>query len=134
MTLPVPLQISLAKQHFRDPRFFDIEDIMGELSYLPDLRLHIRTSISEIVRASSIQQTLQGVLTAGVFKSIRYAADKMKKRVEARAHTPLQALPPATESEDKQTPIQGLSTASNNKHNTGDSSKAEKGKDMQPPK
>ncbi|CAL8092022.1 unnamed protein product [Orchesella dallaii] len=135
MTLPVPLQISLAKQHCRDPRFYDIEDIMAELSYLPDLRLHIRAAISEIVRAASIRQTLQGVLTAGVFKSILYAKDKLKKGVEGRRKAPVPSLPspPPSDTDDKQSNVSQTIKTEVIRDNI---SKAEKGKDLQlpPPK
>ncbi|ODN01670.1 Phosphatidate cytidylyltransferase, mitochondrial [Orchesella cincta] len=103
MSLPNPLQISLAQQHCRDPRFFDIEEIMAELSYLPYLRLYIRTAISDVVRGASLLQTFQGILTAGVFKSIKYGLDKLKKRVQRKPSPPQELLPPpdVQQSEDK---------------------------------
>lgn len=71
--------MSLSRQLFRDPRLFDIEEVMAELSYMPTIRTYIRNSISEVVWGSSILQTIQGLLSAGVVRSVRYAVEKLKK-------------------------------------------------------
>lgn len=69
----------LCRQLFRDPRLCDIEEVMAELSYMPQLRNYLRASISQIVWSSSIRQTLQGIFTAGLMNSTKYAWDKLQK-------------------------------------------------------
>jgi len=41
---------------------------------------HLRGALAETVAASSLVQSLKGVLTAGVRKSVVYMAEKLKKR------------------------------------------------------
>lgn len=87
------LQISLCRQLFRDPRLCDIEEIMAEISYFPGLRGLIRAAVRDTVWGSSIRQTIQGLMTAGLGRSWQYAKEKLRKgrdgrkaRKEAAAH------------------------------------------------
>lgn len=77
-------QINLCRQLFRDPRLCDIEEVMAELSYMPTLRNFIRNSITDVVWGSSILQTVQGLLSAGIVRSVKYAWEKLQKGREGR--------------------------------------------------
>jgi len=77
--LCLSLQLKLARQLLREPRLYDIEETMAELSYLMCLRTSVRLAVSELVFGSSVRQTLQGVLSAGVVKSVKYAYLKLQK-------------------------------------------------------
>lgn len=81
------MQINLAKRIHRDPRLIDIEETMAELSYMPNPRDIIRHAIGDIVWGSSILQTVQGFLSAGVFRSVKYALEKLKKRAAGSSNT-----------------------------------------------
>ncbi len=49
-----------------------------------DYSLHLRNSISAIVKASSGAQTMKGILTAGPIKSVKYAFPKVYKGIAPR--------------------------------------------------
>jgi translocator assembly and maintenance protein 41 len=84
MGLPHPIQRSLARRIYRDPKVSDVEDAMVELSHVSNLSPYIRKSIAEVVWGSSILQTLQGILSAGVTRSIKYGLEKVKKKLNAK--------------------------------------------------
>ncbi|CAG7727823.1 unnamed protein product [Allacma fusca] len=84
MGLPHPIQRSLARRIYRDPKFTDVEDAMVELSHVSNLSPYIRKSVAEVVWGSSITQTLQGILSAGVIRSIKYGFEKVMKKVTAK--------------------------------------------------
>ena len=77
-------QRSLARRIRHDPRVSDVEDAMVELSHYPNVSPYVRKSIAEVVRGSSILQTAQGVLSAGVIRSIKYGFEKIMKKVTAK--------------------------------------------------
>ncbi|XP_014245615.1 phosphatidate cytidylyltransferase, mitochondrial [Cimex lectularius] len=66
----------------------DAEDVLQDLAVTTKLSKMLEHCLSKIVLKSSIQQSLKGILTAGIFKSIQYSnkkIDKMKKsRVQAQ--------------------------------------------------
>jgi hypothetical protein len=68
----------------RDPRLYDVEEVMAELSYLPTIRHYIRLAITDVVYKSSVRQTIQGILSAGFIKSTRYAFQKLQKGILAK--------------------------------------------------
>ena len=91
---------------------------MVELSHYPNVSPYVRKSIAEVVRGSSILQTAQGVLSAGVIRAIKYGFEKIMKKVTAKREVveqPLEAnnqplLPPPEEAsnpvvEHKELPI-----------------------------
>jgi hypothetical protein len=59
-------------------------------SYIPEAvkqtimqGMSLRSALSTIVRESSVQQSLKGVVTAGVSKSIVYSHQKLSKMVKS---------------------------------------------------
>lgn len=57
----------------------DTEDVLRAIAYDPDCGKIVNQRINEIVWDSSLRQSLKGILTAGLFKSIRYSGRKIKK-------------------------------------------------------
>ncbi|KAJ1523270.1 hypothetical protein ONE63_001149 [Megalurothrips usitatus] len=57
----------------------DTEDVLRAVAHDPDCSSILQSRIQEIVWASSVRQSLKGILTAGIFKSIQYSAQKIKK-------------------------------------------------------
>lgn len=67
----------------------DVEQCLADLSYLPHLNFFIRKAISEVVRRSSLKQTVQGIFSAGVGRSILYALEKLRKGVLKKKEKPV---------------------------------------------
>lgn len=57
----------------------DTEDVLRAIAYDPDCDVIVQQCINDIVWRSSVRQSLKGVLTAGLFKSIKYSGRKIKK-------------------------------------------------------
>lgn len=57
----------------------DTEDVLRAIAYDPDCGAIVQQCISEIVRKSSVSQSLKGILTAGFVKSVKYSGRKIKK-------------------------------------------------------
>lgn len=57
----------------------DMEDVLRALAYDIDCAIVIRQILKDIVWQSSVRQSLKGILTAGMLKSIRYSAKKIAK-------------------------------------------------------
>jgi translocator assembly and maintenance protein 41 len=61
----------------------DTEDALRAIAYDPDCGLLLFECIKHIVWSSSIRQSLKGILTAGVLKSLRYSGRKIVKMVKS---------------------------------------------------
>ncbi|XP_030758431.1 phosphatidate cytidylyltransferase, mitochondrial [Sitophilus oryzae] len=57
----------------------DTEDVLRAIAYDPDCGTIVSQRINEIVWKSSVRQSIKGILTAGLFKSIKYSSRKVKK-------------------------------------------------------
>ena len=68
----------------KDGRYRDMEEVIRLLATdelnCPKL---VRRSISDVVRSSSLHQTVKSALGAGVFKSIKYASAKLSKMIKS---------------------------------------------------
>ena len=64
----------------KDGRSRDMEEVIRLLA-TDELKCSklVRRATSDIVRASSWNQTIKSALAAGVFKSVKYASAKLKK-------------------------------------------------------
>lgn len=57
----------------------DTEDVLRAIAYDPDCNSIVQQCISDIVFHSSVSQSLKGILTAGLFKSVKYSSQKIRK-------------------------------------------------------
>lgn len=57
----------------------DTEDVLRAVAHDPDCSSILQDRLQEIVWASSIRQSLKGILTAGILKSVQYSAKKIQK-------------------------------------------------------
>lgn len=60
----------------------DTEDVLRGIAYDPDCSAVVEQCINEIVWKSSIRQSLKGLLTAGIFKSVKYSGQKIVKMLK----------------------------------------------------
>lgn len=61
----------------------DTEDALRAIAYDPDCGLFLLDCIKNIVWASSIRQSLKGILTAGIVKSLQYGGKKIVKMIKS---------------------------------------------------
>jgi len=61
----------------------DTEDALRAIAHDPDCGLYLWECIKNIVWASSVQQSLKGILTAGIVKSLRYGGKKIVKMMKS---------------------------------------------------
>ncbi|XP_057660884.1 phosphatidate cytidylyltransferase, mitochondrial [Diorhabda carinulata] len=56
----------------------DTEDVLRAIAYDPDCGQIVRKCVSDIVWKSSVRQSLKGILTGGLIKSVKYSTRKIK--------------------------------------------------------
>lgn len=61
----------------------DTEDALRAIAYNPDCGLILLDCIKDIVRSSSINQSLKGIITAGILKSLRYSGRKILRMMKS---------------------------------------------------
>ncbi|XP_023029769.1 phosphatidate cytidylyltransferase, mitochondrial [Leptinotarsa decemlineata] len=77
--LPRWPQMSLTRFWNRGTLRQDTEDVLRAIAYDPDCGQIVKECVSDIVWKSSVSQSLKGILTAGLFKSVKYSSKKIKK-------------------------------------------------------
>ncbi|KAI0212714.1 Phosphatidate cytidylyltransferase, mitochondrial, partial [Lamellibrachia satsuma] len=81
--LPKQVQLGLVAHRNKDGRHRDIEEVIRSFSHDRECREVIQTCLAGIVKQSSITQSLKGIFTAGVMKSMRYSWSKLKKMMKS---------------------------------------------------
>ena len=81
--LPKHVQLGLVAHRNKDGRHRDIEEVIRSFSHDRECREVIQTCLAGIVKQSSVTQSLKGIFTAGVIKSVRYSWSKLKKMVKS---------------------------------------------------
>ncbi|GJQ86460.1 hypothetical protein Trydic_g10367 [Trypoxylus dichotomus] len=77
--LPRWPQIALTRFWNRGNFRQDTEDVLRAIAYDPDSNIIVKQCINDIVWRSSVRQSLKGILTAGLYKSIKYSSKKLMK-------------------------------------------------------
>lgn len=77
--LPKMLQYDLVKHRNKDGRHRDTEEVLRSFAHDSECKDVIQNSINGIVRKSSLTQSIKGIATAGISKSIKYSFSKLKK-------------------------------------------------------
>ena len=85
--LPRTPQIKLVRAWSQGPRSKDTEDCLRAVAYDPDCGEILEECLKEIVWKSSVTQSLKGIITAGLVKSVRYSAAKVMKMLQASPRT-----------------------------------------------
>ncbi|XP_049822485.1 phosphatidate cytidylyltransferase, mitochondrial [Aethina tumida] len=57
----------------------DTEDVLRAVAYDPDCSAIVKLCISDIVWKSSVTQSIKGIATAGLVKSVKYSTKKIQK-------------------------------------------------------
>uniref|UniRef100_A0A2P2I9T9 Phosphatidate cytidylyltransferase, mitochondrial n=1 Tax=Hirondellea gigas TaxID=1518452 RepID=A0A2P2I9T9_9CRUS len=81
--LPRRLQMALVRECNRDGRTRDLEEVLRGAAGDPDAADMINIGVSSIVQRPSFTQALKGILTAGLWKSLKYSAAKVKKKISS---------------------------------------------------
>ena len=82
--LPRCVLNTLADADYKKGRYPDVEEILRGLAAELSCEDRVRESVATIVKKSSTGQTAKGVLTAGLWKSVRYGASKLKKQFKSQ--------------------------------------------------
>lgn len=84
--LPKTPQKAVVQLWNRGPRKLrqDTEDSLRAVAHDPECRTIVEDCICNIVWNSSVSQSLKGILTAGLFKSIIYSGRKIRKMIKSK--------------------------------------------------
>ncbi|XP_048735380.1 phosphatidate cytidylyltransferase, mitochondrial-like [Ostrea edulis] len=83
--LPKTVQLNLLScMHRRPGKYPDLEEIIRQLAFDSNCADYVRKGIAEIVRSSSIGQSLKSIYTAGLVKSVLYSSRKVQKMVDSK--------------------------------------------------
>ncbi|CAB0040652.1 unnamed protein product [Trichogramma brassicae] len=91
--IPKTPQMMLVKNWSAGPRSQDTEDCLRAIANDPDSDELLSLCLRKIVMHSSLTQSLKGIVTAGLGKSIRYSGKKLSKMMSSLKNKKL--LPPS---------------------------------------
>ena len=81
--LPANLSTQLVKRKRPNSNSYG-EEILKSYAYDSDCSEQVQDSIATIVKKSSLSQSIKGIFTAGLTKSLVYSSSKVKKMVKSR--------------------------------------------------
>uniref|UniRef100_A0A1A8GIK3 Phosphatidate cytidylyltransferase, mitochondrial n=1 Tax=Nothobranchius korthausae TaxID=1143690 RepID=A0A1A8GIK3_9TELE len=79
MGLPRTLQQKITKLVDPPGKNRDVEEILLQVAQDPDCGAVVQQGISSIVKSSSITQSIKGIATAGLWKTVSYSSKKLLK-------------------------------------------------------
>ncbi|KAK5872678.1 hypothetical protein PBY51_013356 [Eleginops maclovinus] len=79
MALPRTLQQRITKLVDPPGKNRDVEEILLQVAQDPDCGAVVQQGISSIVKSSSITQSIKGIATAGLWKTVSYSSKKLMK-------------------------------------------------------
>lgn len=82
--LPRMPQVKLVRSWSQGPRSRDTEDCLRAIAHDPECSEILEQCLKEIVWKSSVSQSLKGVLTVGIVKSVKYGGAKIAKMIRAQ--------------------------------------------------
>lgn len=82
--LPGQVLYGLLMQKYQVGVFPDLEEIIKKHAYDKECGKYVATSVQHIVKKSSLTQSIKGILTAGLLKSLRYSTSKILKKLRSR--------------------------------------------------
>ena len=82
--LPRTPQVKLVRAWSQGPRSKDTEDCLRALAHDPDCSEILDQCLRQIVWKSSVSQSLKGILTAGLYKSLMYSGAKIAKMMSSK--------------------------------------------------
>lgn len=81
--LPKMIQIGLVNHRNSDGRNRDTEEVLRSFAHDSECREVIQRCVSGIVKQSSLSQSVKGIFTAGIVKSLKYSGSKLRKMIKS---------------------------------------------------
>lgn len=82
--LPKAVRLSICKDHSKAARSIESHIVLSSVARSIDCDKIVARAISSIVKRSSLSQSLKGLITAGLSKSINYSCRKLVKSLKSR--------------------------------------------------
>lgn len=82
--LPKAVRQSICKQQSNEARSIESHVVLSSVSRSINCDRIVACAISSIVKRSSLSQSIKGLITAGLFKSIKYSNRKLVKSLKSR--------------------------------------------------
>lgn len=83
--LPRTPQVKLVRAWSQGPRSKDTEDCLRAIAHDPECCDILEQCLKEIVWRSSVTQSLKGIATAGLVKSVKYSSGKIIKMMQSNS-------------------------------------------------
>ncbi|XP_063992911.1 phosphatidate cytidylyltransferase, mitochondrial [Diachasmimorpha longicaudata] len=92
--LPRIPQTQLVRIWSKGPRSKDTEDCLRAIAHDPDCSSILSQVLQDIVWKSSVGQSIKGICTAGILKSVKYSAAKIMKMINSESREKSQMMIP----------------------------------------
>jgi len=79
--LPKNLIQTIINLKFKTSQYHDLEEYIYKLTNRVDYKDIVRHSVESIVRYASVIQSIKGVMSAGLVKTVNYSMRKLKKMI-----------------------------------------------------